>query len=132
MSAGFYFLMLFTRSLIILNVDSVKIYSVRQSVITHFWQGNIYLRNFHFVVQVIASTSDKAAPNQRLYRLHGDGREVCYKAVNLAAPSRYVYFISDAPHLMKTVRNNMLSSGSGRNTRCLWVCIFSNKRPSVR
>ena len=43
LSAGFYFLMWFTRSLIILNVYSVKTCSVRQSVITHFWQGNIIL-----------------------------------------------------------------------------------------
>ena len=70
--------------------------------------------------KVAASTSDKASPNQRLYQLHqlpGDDT-VCYKAVNLFAPEREVFFISDPPHLIKTVRNNLESSG--RIIRRLW------------
>ena len=45
-------------------------------------------------------------------------QDVCYKAVNLFAPERHVYFFSDAPHLIKTVRNNLESSGKA--TRLLW------------
>lgn len=66
---------------------------------------------------MIASTSDKAAANQRLIKMHGN----FYKAVNLFAPERDVFFFSDAPHLIKTVRNNLASSGWGRRTRHLWV-----------
>ncbi|KAK7112467.1 hypothetical protein V1264_011920 [Littorina saxatilis] len=70
--------------------------------------------------KVVASTSDKASPNQRLYQLHQvpGVSDVCFKAVNLHAPEREVFFISDAPHLIKTVRNNLESSG--KNTRLLW------------
>ena len=78
-----------------------------------------------YLLQVIASTSDKATPNQKLYRLHKQpGDDVCYKAANIYAPDRFVYFFSDAPHLVKTVRNNLASSGWGRNTKRLWVYTF--------
>ena len=71
---------------------------------------------------VIATTSDGASPNRRFYRLHkpldgdADG-DVCYRTINLYAPHRYVYFFSDAPHLVKTVRNCLKSSESGSCTR---------------
>jgi len=74
---------------------------------------------------VTAATSDGASPNRRFYRLHkpldgdADG-DVCYRTVNLYAPHRYVYFFSDAPHLVKTTRNCLKSSRSGSNTRYMW------------
>ena len=64
---------------------------------------------------VVASTSDGASPNRRLYRMHkalddnADG-EGCYRTINLYAPNRYIYFFSDAPHLIKTTRNCLYSS----------------------
>ncbi|KAK7481901.1 hypothetical protein BaRGS_00026809 [Batillaria attramentaria] len=72
-------------------------------------------------LKVIACTSDKATPNQRLYDLHGDGRDVCYKTKNLFALDREIYFFSDVPHLIKTVRNNLSNSGGGKRTRHLWL-----------
>lgn len=84
------------------------------------WQAIGYLE-IVCKLKVIVSTSDKASPNQRLYRLHGDDNSLCFKAVNLYARDRHVYFISDVPHLVKTVRNNLAASGSGKNTRLLWV-----------
>ncbi|KAK7480261.1 hypothetical protein BaRGS_00028537 [Batillaria attramentaria] len=41
-------------------------------------------------LQVVASTSDKASPNQRLYQLHQIPgiQDVCFKAVNMFAPER--------------------------------------------
>eukprot|EP00794_Sanderia_malayensis_P012456 gene12456-13744_t len=48
------------------------------------------------------------------------GKEVVYRAVNLFAPDRYMFFFSDAPHLMKTARNNLSNSGSGKSSRLLW------------
>ena len=93
------------------------------------WQVVGYLE-MSCKLKVIASTSDKATPNQRLYRLHGQGPDVCYKAINLFSMDRYIYFFSDAPHLIKTVRNNLASSGHGKNTRLLWV-IFVIINPSI-
>lgn len=78
-------------------------------------------------VQVISSTSDKASPNQRLYRLHrAVGEQFAYRAINhFAGEQRYLYFFSDVPHIVKTLRNN-LSSSRESGTRCLWVSkIFS-------
>ena len=74
---------------------------------------------------VIATTCDGASPNRRFFRLHkpldGDADEdVCYRTVNLYAPHRFVYFFSDAPHLVKTTRNCLLHSGSGTCTRYMW------------
>lgn len=74
---------------------------------------------------VIAATSDGASPNRRFYRLHkeldgdADG-DLCYRTVNLYAPHRFIYFFSDAPHLVKTTRNCLRSSGSGSCTRYMW------------
>ena len=84
-----------------------------------FWQAVGYLET-RCKLKVIASTSDKASPNQKLYRLHGDANTLCYKTINFFAPDRYIYFFSDVPHLVKTVRNNIHSSGSGTNTKYLW------------
>jgi len=74
---------------------------------------------------VIAATSDGASPNRRFYRLHkpldgdADG-DLCYRTINLYAPHRFIFFISDAPHLIKTTRNCLRSSGSGTCTRYMW------------
>ena len=48
-----------------------------------------------------------------------------YKTKNFFAPEREIYFFSDAPHLVKTVRNNMSSSGFGKSTKYLWVGVLS-------
>lgn len=84
-----------------------------------FWQAVEFVEEAGF--QVIVSTSDKAPANQRLYQMHSDNKtDICYKTKNLVAPDRHIYFISDPPHLIKTIRNNLASSGSGRNTKLLW------------
>lgn len=85
-----------------------------------FWAAVRVLEKCGF--KVIVSTSDKASPNQRLYQLHGNNHDVCFKTLNVfaAEADRFLYFISDPPHLVKTVRNNLANSGSGKNTRFLW------------
>ena len=72
--------------------------------------------------QVIASTSDKASPNQCFIKLHGDSG---YKAPNIYAPGRDIFFFSDAPHLIKTIRNNLSTSGFGKNSKVLWVGLYT-------
>ena len=49
----------------------------------------------------------------------GSGDLVHY-TTNLFAPSRKIYFFSDAPYLLKTARNCLFNSGSGKCTRYLW------------
>ena len=63
-------------------------------------------------IRVLALTCDGASTNRRLWKLHSKGRDtsekgVLYKVPNIYATdqSRFVYFISDPPHLIKTTRN---------------------------
>lgn len=74
---------------------------------------------------VIATTSDGASPNRGFYRLHkpldGDsGTDVCYRTINLFAPHWFIYFMPDAPHMIKTTRNCLYLSGSRTCTRYTW------------
>ena len=47
--------------------------------------------------------------------------EIVYRTINLYAnETRYIYFFSDVPHLMKTARNCLANSGAGRATRYMW------------
>lgn len=80
-------------------------------------KGCLLLIYFSFVLlQVLAVTFDGASVNRRLAKLHHPQDDV-YKVKNVHAPdARYLYFISDPPHLIKTTRNCWSSS-----TRLLWV-----------
>ena len=73
---------------------------------------------------VCAAVSDGASPNRLFYELHSGlvepGEEVINYTPNLFAPSRNIYFFSDAPRLLKTTRNGLFNSGSGRRTRNMW------------
>ena len=44
-----------------------------------------------------------------------------YRTVNLYSPDRFIYFFSDAPHLVKTARNCLYNSGFGLSTRYMWI-----------
>ena len=65
---------------------------------------------------VCATVSDGASPNRKFYELHAAlvGEEfsvdVVHRTTNLFAPTRYIYFFSDAPHLLKTARNCLFNS----------------------
>ena len=75
---------------------------------------------------VCAAVSDGASPNRKLYALHAGlvGNEfngdIVYRTVNLFAPVRFIYFFSDAPHLLKTARNCLFNSGTRKHTRLMW------------
>lgn len=86
-----------------------------------FWEA-VAVLEISCNLWVIATTFDGASPNRRFYRMHKDlddnsGKDVCYRTVNLYAPHRFIYFFSDAPHLVKTTRNCLYHSGSGSCTR---------------
>ena len=48
--------------------------------------------------------------------------DVTYRTLNQFSNNekRYIYFISDPPHLIKTTRNCLANSGAGRCTRFMW------------
>ena len=56
---------------------------------------------------VMALTCDGASSNRRLEKLHTKGKGLVYKVPNVFAADkpRFLYFISDPPHLLKTARN---------------------------
>ncbi|PFX17375.1 hypothetical protein AWC38_SpisGene18310 [Stylophora pistillata] len=85
-----------------------------------FWEA-VTILELNCNLWIIASTSDGATPNRRFYQRHKnlDGnadRDVCYRTINLFAPQRFIYFLSDAPHLVKTTRNCLYHAGSGTCT----------------
>jgi len=83
------------------------------------WQAIARLERLGFYV--LALTCDGASPNRRLWKLHSQKDEMIYKVANPFAADRQLYFISDPPHLLKTIRNCWYNS-----KRTLWVskCIL--------
>ena len=74
-------------------------------------------------LKVLAVCCDGLAANRRLFGLHSPGsKELLYKVRNPHAhEDRYLFFVSDPPHLIKTVRNCW-----SNNKRKLWVrCTLS-------
>ena len=79
-----------------------------------FWKA-ISILEYTCNLPVIAAVSDGASQNRTFYRMHSGlddhpDADVVYKTVNLFAPGRYIYFIADAPHLMKTAWNILYHS----------------------
>ena len=74
-------------------------------------------------IRVLALTCDGASVNRRLWKLLGNSGENIHKVDNIFAPEaeRPIFFISDPPHLLKTLRNCLSSK-----TRKLWVriCVY--------
>ena len=89
-----------------------------------FWKAVLYLEQIN--LHVIAATADGASPNRRFFRMNKllqgpSDVEVVHRAKNIyAKEERYIYFFADTPHLIKTARNCLSNSGSGRATRYMW------------
>ena len=82
-----------------------------------FWEAVGRLERCGF--KVMALVCDALAANRRLFRLHNPDAPAVevYKVANpYASDGRFLYFFSDPPHLIKTVRNAWAS-----NKRSLWV-----------
>ena len=78
---------------------------------------------------VVAVTSDGASSNRTFYRMHSKLQKahefschrVVYKTLNTFSDEvRYIYFICDPPHIIKTARNNLSHSSFGKSSRLLW------------
>lgn len=72
---------------------------------------------------MLVSTSDKAVVNMKMVSMHRTAEDgsVVYKTVNVYAPDRHIFFVSDVPHLMKTFRNNIFKSRENGGKRLLKV-----------
>jgi len=81
------------------------------------WEAVSRLERLGFCV--LGLSCDGASPNRRLWKLHNDRDEMIYKVPNVFADDgRDFYFISDPPHLLKTIRNSFSNP-----KRSLWVWI---------
>ena len=80
---------------------------------------------------MIAVICDGASANRKLFKMHFQltfdddiypDVDVTYRTRNLhsSQEKRFIYFISDVPHLLKTTRNCLYNSGSSKYTRCMW------------
>ena len=76
----------------------------------------------------VAATADGMFLNRKLFKLH-EGLQghsytgVIYYTINIFAPERKLYFFADGPHLIKTTRKCLYSSGwdvGHVHTRCMW------------
>ena len=73
-----------------------------------------------------AAVSDGASSYWKFYEFHAAlvredySVDVIHRTINLFAPSRYIYFFSDAPHLLKTSRNCLFISVTGKHSGLMW------------
>ena len=83
------------------------------------WEAVSRLERLGFCV--LGLTCDGASPNRRLWKLHTDKDELVYKIPNcFAEDERDFYFISDPPHLLKTITNSFYNT-----KRKLWVSTYN-------
>ena len=81
-------------------------------------------------LKVICITGDGASLNRKFFRMHrsaGSGTGIVYKTHNPYAnpvENRYLYFVSDPSHLVKTIRN-CWSHSSMSGTRLMTVSSYS-------
>lgn len=83
-----------------------------------FWEAVFRVERCE--LKVIGATFDGASPNRRFLQLHcpATTNSFVYKVKNpYTREERDIFFFSDPPHLMKTVRNCWASKA-----RQLWVC----------
>ena len=96
-------------------------------IFTLFWQV-VSVLEFKVDVWCVAAIADGASTNRKIFKLHKGLQDasytgVIYYTVNLFAPQRKINFFSDVPHLIKTSRNCLYSSGNrvgDVHARCVW------------
>ena len=84
------------------------------------WEATRILEGLGFKVRFWVC--DGATPNRKCFKINAtDNNNNYYYTVNQFAPERHIYFVSDIPHLLKTIRNNLENSHGNKNSRNLHV-----------
>ena len=91
-----------------------------------FWKA-VGILEISCQLKVLAVTCD-GSTNRKFFRMRkkmhhnqDDDDEITYRTPNLfSSRGRYIYFIADMPHLLKTLRNCISNSGAGRMSRYMW------------
>ena len=85
------------------------------------WKAVRILETSKAKLRVLFITCDGASANRRFFKLHGNINQFINCTPNpYAHDERNIYFISDAPHLLKTTRNCFSNSYGNKNTRKMW------------
>ena len=79
-------------------------------------------------LNVISASWDGASSNRKFFEMHRhfdsnsdrSRGDVVHKVLNPYFQDRYLYFIDDPPHSIKTARNCLYKSGSPSDTRYMW------------
>ena len=81
-------------------------------------------------IKVVTATCDVTSANHKFFGTHfgithgnelNADTDVLYRTINFfSEDKRYIYFISNLPHLLKTTRNCLINSGSGKGTHFMW------------
>ena len=89
-----------------------------------FWKAVCNLWKHSVPLKLLLLTCDEASANRKFFRMHfglthadelNADTDVVYRTINFfSEDKRYIYFISDAPHLLKTARNCLNNSGCGK------------------
>lgn len=87
------------------NVSNQNLFFTGDQMFNPFWESVSRLERCGF--KVMGLTCDGLSANRLLYKLHvPKGKKLVNSVTNpYASPSRPLFFFSDPPHLMKTVRN---------------------------
>ena len=96
-------------------------------IFTLVWEAIQKLEAADF--KVVAINCDRASTNRKFFQMHftptsvtSEDSRIVYKTRNpYADKERDIYFFSDVPHLIKTVRNCWSNSFAHSNSRALWV-----------
>ena len=86
------------------------------------WKAICYLEKIN--LKVIGATAGGTLTNRKVFKMHKplDGNvatDVVHRTKNIHTQENR-FFFSDTPHLIKTHRNGLFNSGSGRCTRYMW------------
>lgn len=112
-----------------------------KAAIAHFPTNTITGDELHFLVwraiallelkgfKIISVIGDGASTNRKVFTKHQGSEFGCHKCVNVHASDeeRFIYFVFDPPHLLKTVRNCLLNSRDG----CKFRLMFKNGQDLV-
>ena len=99
------------------NVTALQVFGL-------YWEAVCLLETV-CQLNVLATTCDGASSNRRFFKMCAlldpvNTRNLTYRALNIYAPNRYIFFFSDPPHLIKTARNCLSNSAPGVGKRYLW------------
>ncbi len=84
------------------------------------WEAVCHLERCGF--KVLACTCDGLSSNRRFMKLHHMKGYVSHKVLNpYSADGRFLFFISDPPHLIKTVRNCWANQYVGKSSLLVLV-----------